>query len=94
MLACDAGRFGRLERFAGIVLRALPRSSSGPHGALTDRELALLTELPSMRTTEEIADSMFVSVNTVKTHLRGIYRKLGVNQRRDAVTAARRHGLL
>ena len=47
-----------------------------------------------MRTTEEIADSMFVSVNTVKTHLRGIYRKLGVNHRRDAITAARRHGLL
>jgi LuxR family maltose regulon positive regulatory protein len=94
MLARDAGRFGRLERFADIVLRALPRSSSGPHDALTDRELALLTELPSMRTAEEIADSMFVSVNTVKTHLRGIYRKLGVNQRRDAITAARRHGLL
>jgi LuxR family maltose regulon positive regulatory protein len=94
MLARQVGRFGRLERFADTVLGALPSPSSGPHDALTDREQALLTELPSMRTTEEIADTMFVSVNTVKTHLRGIYRKLGVNQRRDAITTARRHGLL
>lgn len=47
-----------------------------------------------MRTTEEIADSLYVSVNTVKTHLRGIYRKLGVSQRRDAVLVARRRGLI
>lgn len=47
-----------------------------------------------MRTTEEIADSPYVSVNTVKTHLRGIYRKLGVSQRRDAVLVARRRGLI
>ena len=47
-----------------------------------------------MRTAEEIADSLFVSVNTVKTHLRGIYRKLGVNRRRDAITVARQRGLL
>jgi LuxR family maltose regulon positive regulatory protein len=94
MLARQAGRFGRLERFAETVLGALPSPSSGPHDALTDREQALLVELPSMRTAEEIADTMFVSVNTVKTHLRGIYRKLGVNQRRDAITTARRHGLL
>jgi LuxR family maltose regulon positive regulatory protein len=51
-------------------------------------------ELPSMRTAEEIADSMFVSVNTVKTHLRGIYRKLGVSRRRDAVVVARQRGLI
>jgi LuxR family maltose regulon positive regulatory protein len=37
---------------------------------------------------------MFVSVNTVKTHLRGIYRKLGVSHRRDAITVARQRGLL
>jgi LuxR family maltose regulon positive regulatory protein len=54
----------------------------------------LLVELPSMWTIEEIADSLFVSVNTVKTHLRGIYRKLGVNHRRDAVVVARQRGLI
>jgi LuxR family transcriptional regulator, maltose regulon positive regulatory protein len=61
---------------------------------LTTRELELLIELPSLRTAEEIASSMRVSVNTVKTHIRGIYRKLGVTNRRDAVLIARRQGLL
>ncbi len=75
--------------------QALPARPATPVDPLTSRELELLTELPSMRTTEQIADSLYVSVNTVKTHLRGIYRKLGVNHhRRDAVVAARRRGLL
>ncbi|WP_340683297.1 LuxR C-terminal-related transcriptional regulator [Amycolatopsis coloradensis] len=94
LLVCGSGRFGRIEEFAGTVLQALPAGPAPPVEPLTSRELELLTELPSMRTAEQIADSLFVSVNTVKTHLRGIYRKLGVNHRRDAVVAARRRGLL
>ena len=47
-----------------------------------------------MRTAEEIASSLYVSVNTVKTHMRGIYRKLGVSNRRQAVVLARRRGLI
>ena len=47
-----------------------------------------------MRTAEEIAASLYLSVNTVKTHLRGIYRKLGVRNRREAVMLARRRGLI
>ncbi|GAA4547416.1 LuxR C-terminal-related transcriptional regulator [Amycolatopsis samaneae] len=94
LLVRGSGRFGRDEEFAGTVLQALPAEAVVPVDPLTCRELELLTELPSMRTTEQIADSLFVSVNTVKTHLRGIYRKLGVNHRRDAVLAARRRGLL
>jgi LuxR family maltose regulon positive regulatory protein len=54
----------------------------------------LLVELPSLRTADEIAASMFVSVNTVKTHLRGIYRKLGVNRRREALVRARQLALV
>jgi LuxR family transcriptional regulator, maltose regulon positive regulatory protein len=94
LLAKDTGRFGRLEPFASTVLAALPRSVPDPTDGLTEREQALLTELPSMRTTEEIAHTLFVSVNTVKSHLRGIYRKLGVSHRRDAITVARQRGLL
>ncbi|SDM18693.1 LuxR C-terminal-related transcriptional regulator [Allokutzneria albata] len=94
LLVRGSGRFGRYDSFAASVLAAVPASATGASEALTNRELDLLVELPSMRTTEEIADSLFVSVNTIKTHLRGIYRKLGVNQRRDAITAARRRGLL
>ena len=94
LLARGAGRFGRQEAFATRVLTSLPASVPDPTDRLTAREQALLAELPSMRTAEEIAHTMFVSVNTVKTHLRGIYRKLGVSHRRDAITVARQRGLL
>jgi LuxR family maltose regulon positive regulatory protein len=94
LLARGAGRFGRLDAFAARVLAHLPAAVPDPTDGLTERERALLTELPSMRTAEEIAHTMFVSVNTVKTHLRGIYRKLGVSHRRDAITVARQRGLL
>lgn len=94
LLAQGAGRFGRLDPFATRVLAALPASAPDPTDGLTEREQALLAELPSMRTAEEIAHTLFVSVNTVKTHLRGIYRKLGVSHRRDAITVARQRGLL
>ena len=66
----------------------------GPVTALTERELDVLRQLPTMRTVEEIAEVMLVSINTVKTHLRNVYRKLGTASRRDAVTEARRLGLL
>ncbi|WP_083742828.1 helix-turn-helix domain-containing protein [Rhodococcus sp. MTM3W5.2] len=56
--------------------------------------MELLVELPSWHTAEQIAADLFVSVNTVKTHLRGIYRKLDVRTRRDAITEARARGLL
>ncbi|MEV4314011.1 AAA family ATPase [Actinocrispum sp. NPDC049592] len=95
LLAHGAGRFGRLEPFATTVRAMLPATlPTTPTDGLTDREQELLLELPSMRTAEEIAQTMFVSVNTVKTHLRGIYRKLGVSQRRDAISVARERGLL
>lgn len=61
---------------------------------LSDRELAVLRYLPTMMSNREIADELFVSVNTVKTHLKQIYRKLDAHDRRDAVTRARRNGLL
>jgi LuxR family transcriptional regulator, maltose regulon positive regulatory protein len=61
---------------------------------LTPGELAVLRELPSLLSLREIADARAVSVNTVKTHLRSIYRKLAVEGRREAVEAGRHRGLL
>jgi LuxR family transcriptional regulator, maltose regulon positive regulatory protein len=61
---------------------------------LTASEAAILTFLPGHPTNEEIAADLFVSVNTVKTHLRSLYRKLGVASRREAVARARQRGLL
>ena len=65
-----------------------------PVHPLTDRELAVLHLLPSARSQREIATELYVSLNTVKTHCRAIYRKLGVSDRRAAVQAARERGLL
>jgi LuxR family transcriptional regulator, maltose regulon positive regulatory protein len=55
---------------------------------LTVREIEVLRDLPSRLTVEEIAEEHQVSVNTVKTHLRSLYRKLGAKNRRAAVAAA------
>jgi LuxR family transcriptional regulator, maltose regulon positive regulatory protein len=56
---------------------------------LTERERAVLEYLPTMMSNTEIAHQLLVSVNTVKTHLKSVYRKLGVDRRRDAVLRGR-----
>jgi LuxR family maltose regulon positive regulatory protein len=61
---------------------------------LTAKELEVLGHLAELLTTEEIASTMFVSVNTIRTHVRSILRKLGVNRRNSAVRRARELGLL
>ncbi|MEZ5376142.1 MAG: LuxR C-terminal-related transcriptional regulator [Acidimicrobiales bacterium] len=61
---------------------------------LTERELAVLRYLPSRLSQREIASELYVSLNTVKTHCKAIYRKLGVAGRTSAVQAARDHRLL
>lgn len=55
---------------------------------LTKKELEVLGHLAELLTTEEIADTMFVSVNTVRSHVRNILRKLGVARRNEAVRRA------
>jgi LuxR family maltose regulon positive regulatory protein len=76
-------RAGRPEPAADLVVEAL-----------TARELEVLHHLEELLTTEEIAEKMFVSVNTVRTHVRGILRKMGVNRRNAAVRKGRDLGLL
>ncbi|CAM5573554.1 LuxR C-terminal-related transcriptional regulator [Streptomyces coeruleorubidus] len=61
---------------------------------LSGRECDVLERLAGMMSTEEIAADLYVSVNTVKTHLKSVYRKLAVNRRSDAVRRARDLGLL
>ena len=56
---------------------------------LTAKELEVLRPLDEMLSTEEIAEAMFVSVNTVRTHVRSILRKLDVSRRNAAVRRAR-----
>ncbi|WP_370936603.1 LuxR C-terminal-related transcriptional regulator [Amycolatopsis sp. cg13] len=91
LLIGHSGGFGSLDRFAQTVRgRLVPHA---PPSDLTDREQVVLQRLPSQRSLDEIASDLTVSVNTVKTHVRAIYGKLGVNNRRSAVVVARRHGL-
>jgi LuxR family maltose regulon positive regulatory protein len=61
---------------------------------LSERERAVLRYLPTMLTFVEIGSELFISVNTTKSHVRSIYRKLGVVGRRDAVRRARQLQLL
>ncbi len=61
---------------------------------LTERELTVLRYLPTMMSNSEIAAEMYFSVNTVKTHLKSIYRKLEVTRRRQAVERARALSLI
>jgi LuxR family transcriptional regulator, maltose regulon positive regulatory protein len=87
--------------FAGELLATLEREPAGRPSSgdpllepLSERELVVLRFLPTMMSNAEIAAEMFVSVNTVKTHLKHIYRKLDVSERRNAVLRARKLHLL
>ena len=61
---------------------------------LTERELAILRLLPAPSSLRELASELFVTPNTLKTHLRAIYRKLGAESREEAVIRARERGLI
>ena len=61
---------------------------------LTDRELTILRLLPAPSSLRELASELFVTPNTLKTHLRAIYRKLGAESREEAVIRGRERGLI
>jgi LuxR family maltose regulon positive regulatory protein len=71
----------------------LARNSGGDE-QLTHSEIRVLRYLPTQLTGPEIADELFLSVNTVSTHMRHLYAKLGVHNRNGAVDRARALGLL
>ncbi|PWB97669.1 helix-turn-helix transcriptional regulator [Salinibacterium hongtaonis] len=92
-----ARRSGRLSRYEKLLddLEALPSVVPGATKSvdLTERELVVLRELGARGSAAEIAAELYVSVNTVKSQLRSIYRKLGVGSRDEAIRAASRLGL-
>ena len=61
---------------------------------LSERESEVLHYLPTIMSNADIAAELFVSVNTVKTHVKSIYRKFGATRRQDAVRRARQLRLL
>jgi LuxR family maltose regulon positive regulatory protein len=84
------------ELLSAIGETAVPRvaSSDNLREPLTEREEAVLAFLPGWLSNREIAAELYVSVNTLKTHLKSLYRKLEATSRHDAVVRSKALGLL
>ena len=82
------------DEFATRIARAFTIVRPESSAPLSEREAAVLALLPSLLSAREIAAELTVSVNTVKTHIRAIYAKLGVASRREAVRRAHELNLL
>ncbi|WP_166138625.1 helix-turn-helix transcriptional regulator [Nocardioides ochotonae] len=72
-----------------------PRRSTWPgeHQGLSPREAEIIACISRGMSNQEIADQSFLSINTVKTHIRSAYRKIGVERRSQAVLWGVAHGL-
>ena len=92
----DPGMLPELVAKVERRLRLMPsRATQTPYAEdLSERELAVLRLLATDLTQREIGEALFVSFNTVKTHVKSIFRKLGVATRPDAVSRARELRLL
>ncbi|MFE1072238.1 response regulator [Streptomyces sp. NPDC058783] len=88
--AAAQGRTALSGPVAGRVMANLRK----PRSALTDRERDILAQLATGLGNREIARALFISEATVKTHLRRIYDKLGVDTRAGAVAVAKEQRLL
>ena len=92
LLAERAGSYGAEEETAERVLSLRPAAPLPQ--PLTARQQEILSLLPSHLSLGQVAAELQVSVNTVKTHVRIVYAKLGVSSRHDAVVTAYRIGQL
>jgi LuxR family maltose regulon positive regulatory protein len=93
----DVARSDPPNAHLDAVLRACRRTAVGQRSMvdhLSPRETEVLAFLPTRLSNAEIARSLFVSTNTVKTHVKHIYQKLGATDRDDAVRKAHEYGLL
>jgi LuxR family transcriptional regulator, maltose regulon positive regulatory protein len=90
----DPGMLPSLLKQTEEALDSRPRRPVQIAAPLTERELAVLRLLPTKLSTREIGRELYVSPNTVRSHVQAIYRKLQVNSRTEAVTQARQLGLL
>jgi LuxR family maltose regulon positive regulatory protein len=83
-----------LNLLAGRAAAARPGDAEPLIEPLSETELRVLRYLPTNLRASEIAAELFVSRNTIRTHVRNVYLKLGVHNRAAAVTRARELGLL
>jgi LuxR family transcriptional regulator, maltose regulon positive regulatory protein len=104
VLRRDTGLAGAFRRLCGpghagdgpalAQLPAISQAAPVQVEQLTGREVEVLRHVAQMLSTAEIAGEMYLSGNTVKSHLKSIFRKLGVSHRGEAVRRAREMGLL
>ena len=83
-----------LEQTTRTLDSAAPRPTVELATPLTERELVVLRLVPTRLSTPEIGRELHVSVNTIRSQVQGIYRKLDVGSRAEAVAQARQLGLL
>jgi ATP/maltotriose-dependent transcriptional regulator MalT len=87
-------RLTRAAQRSRLASPARAGRTSGRIDALSDAELSVLRLLRSELSQREIAGELHLSFNTIKTHTRNIYRKLGVAERTEAVSRARELSLI
>lgn len=90
VLATAAGKRTLAPEVAALLAERITR----PEVALSGRELEILEALATGKSNKELAQRLFISEATVKTHLIHIYQKLGVDTRTAAVTVARERKLI
>jgi LuxR family transcriptional regulator, maltose regulon positive regulatory protein len=90
----DPGVLPTLLQQSRRMLDSASRRQAKVAAPLTERELAVLRLLPTPLSTREVGRQLHVSVNTVRSQVQAIYRKLQVTSRAEAVTEARQLGLL
>lgn len=89
LTASPDGADALLARLGALERRLAPvPSAPSPAGPLTERERAVMSMLRRSMSVSEIARELYLSANTVKTHKRAIYRKLGVTSRAEAIERA------
>ncbi len=87
-LLADAMDRGVTPEYCQSLINAIEPANDKLIDSLTSRELEVLTALASSMKVDEIAVELFISPSTVRTHVKAIYRKLGVNRRLQAVERA------
>lgn len=83
----------RARRFDVSMPPPVPKQAS-PVAVLTSRELEMLERLARGLSAQEIGAELFLTYNTVKTHIRNMFRKLGCGDRAHAVAIAYQRGIL
>lgn len=94
LMAAPDGADAQLARLAQLERRFSYRPLTAPGEPITDREREVLRLLQGTLSLRDIGRELYLSPNTIKTHTRALYRKLGVSDRQDAVAKARELGIM